>query len=89
MPECFSIWEPYCYSVMSDDTDTLSIGRSRALITERERELIAAKEYESQNYQAISRVRSRIEEELTTDVALLREDHPELLAELREVVCDG
>jgi hypothetical protein len=34
-------------------------------------------------------VRRKIEEELTTDVEVLRENHPDLYAELREVVCDG
>ena len=42
---------------------------------------------DEKRYQAIHRVRSRIEE-LETDVDVLREHHPELLEELREVVCD-
>jgi hypothetical protein len=62
----------------------------RALLTDRERELIEGKgEFEeSLRYQAVSRVRRKIEEELTTDVDLLRENHPELYAELQEVVCE-
>jgi mRNA interferase RelE/StbE len=39
-------------------------------------------------YQAISRVRRRIHEEVVEEVALLREHHPELLEELQEVVCE-
>lgn len=62
----------------------------RALMTKRERELIESdREDESDlRYQAISRVRRKIEDELTTDVEILRENHPDLYAELRAVVCD-
>lgn len=62
----------------------------RALLTDRERELIAEEDTEEENYryQAISRVRNKIEDELPQDVELLREHHPQLLSELREVVCD-
>jgi len=63
----------------------------RALLTDRERELIEGEENTDENlqYQAVSRVRRKIEEELTTDVEILRENHPELYEELREVVCEG
>lgn len=62
----------------------------RALLTDRERELIEGGDSvdEDLRYQAISRVRRKIEDELTTDVAVLRENHPDLYAELREVVCE-
>lgn len=40
------------------------------------------------HYQAVSCVRRKITDELTTDVELLREHHPDLYAELREAVCD-
>jgi hypothetical protein len=61
----------------------------RALLTDRERELIEGGDAvdEDLRYQAISRIRRKIEDELTTDVAVLRENHPELHEELREVVC--
>ena len=39
-------------------------------------------------YQAVSRVRRKISEELPEDVALLEEHHPELFEELQEVVCE-
>ncbi|MCG1007249.1 hypothetical protein LQ367_11655 [Halorubrum lacusprofundi] len=61
----------------------------RALLTDRERELIEG-ESESDDdlrYQAISRIRRKIEGEMTTDVEILREHHPDLYEELREVVC--
>jgi hypothetical protein len=62
----------------------------RALLTDRERELIEG-ESESDDdlrYQAISRVRRKIEDEMTADVEILREHHPDLYDELRESVCD-
>jgi len=62
----------------------------RALLTDRERELIEGEEDvdDDLRYQAVSRVRRKIDEELTTDVALLREHHPELYEELRDAVCE-
>ena len=67
------------------------MGRTRALMTKTDREQIADQEEvdENKRYQAISRVRGRIKEELPKDVAVLREHHPELYKELQDVVCDG
>jgi len=67
-----------------------SMSRRRALLTDRERELLASddddeKEYQ---YQAASRIRNKIEDELTEDLEILDEYHPELARELREVVCE-
>lgn len=62
----------------------------RALLTDRERELIEG-ESESDDdlrYQAISRVRRKIKDEMTTDVEILRENHPDLYEELQGAVCD-
>ena len=66
------------------------MGRYRALMTDTDREYISEKGdiSDSQKYQAISRVRSRVNEELVKDIEILEEHHPELLEELREVVCD-
>lgn len=66
------------------------MARTRALMTKTDREQIANKEAvdENKRYQAISRVRSRIQEELPKDVELLRKHHPELYEELSEVVCE-
>jgi hypothetical protein len=62
----------------------------RALLTDRERELIEGEDTDDDlRYQAVSRVRRKIDEELTTDVEILREHHPELHEELQEVVCKG
>jgi len=62
----------------------------RALMTDRERELIEREEDSDDDlrYQAVSRVRRKIENELSTDVELLEEHHPQLYEELREVVCE-
>lgn len=64
------------------------MAKTRALLTQKEREQIAGEHGDTRKYQAASRVRSRIEEELTTDVEVLRENHPDLYEELREVVND-
>lgn len=64
------------------------MARTRALLTERDRELISGGEASSENrrYHAISEVRARIQENLPGDITVLEEYHPELLAELRAVV---
>lgn len=59
----------------------------RAMLTESERERIAGEANQAQ-YEAVSRVRRKITEELPEDIELLREHHPQLLGELREVVGD-
>lgn len=63
------------------------MAKTRALLTETEREQIAGDHGDDRRYQATSRVRRRLNEELTTDVAVLADHHPDLLAELRGVVC--
>jgi len=65
--------------------------RSRGLVTFTERERIADEDgdvEDSKRYQAISRVRRRINEEVSEEVALLKEHHPDLLEALRDVVCE-
>jgi len=62
--------------------------RRRAILTDTERELLTADEKSDRHYQAVSRVRRKINEELTEDIRLLDENHPELLRELREAVCE-
>ncbi|XGI84770.1 hypothetical protein ACEU6E_10755 (plasmid) [Halorutilales archaeon Cl-col2-1] len=66
------------------------MARTRALMTETERQRIAEKEDvdERKRYQAISEVRNRIQDELVKDVEALEEYHPKLLEELRDVVCE-
>lgn len=69
------------------------MGRTRALLTKRDRELLVAdpdeltEKEENRKYQTVSEVRNRIREELPKDLEVLREHHPALLEELREVAC--
>lgn len=60
----------------------------RALLTEREREVIRgeADVSDSYRYQLISRVRTRINDELSKDIEVFRE-HGDLLKDLRYVAC--
>ena len=64
------------------------MAKTRALLTETEREQIAGEHGDDRRYQATSRVRRRVNEELTTDLTILKKHHPDLLAEIREAVCD-
>lgn len=68
---------------------SLYMSKYRAIMTTTDRERITGEVNVSdeKQYQAIHRVRSRIEE-LETDIDVLTEHHPELLEELRDVVCD-
>lgn len=65
------------------------MAKTRALMTDSERQRISgeANVDDNKKYQAISRVRNRINDELVRDVQVLEEHHPELLEELRDVVC--
>ncbi|WP_224450618.1 hypothetical protein [Haloprofundus salilacus] len=60
----------------------------RALTTESEREYLAGEHGDQRRYEATSRVRSRITGPLADDVEFLAEHRPDLLEELREVVCE-
>ena len=66
------------------------MARSRALITSTERERLTGEaDVEAQKrYVAVSRVRRRIQNELPEDVTPLAEHRPDLLEELRDVVCE-
>ncbi|MCL9817768.1 hypothetical protein [Natronocalculus amylovorans] len=66
------------------------MGRTRALMTKTDREQISntSETEENKRYQAISRVRGRVQDELPKDLEVLAEHHPELLKELREIVCE-
>ena len=61
---------------------------SRALLTEKERERIAGdQDDEQRRYEAVSRARRRVHEELPEDLELLEEHHPTLYDEIKSVVC--
>lgn len=69
-------------------TKDATMGERRALLTDREREIIAgeADVSDSYRYQTISRVRSRFDR-LDGDLRAL-EEHGDLLEELRDIVCE-
>ena len=61
----------------------------RAIITDREREILSgeADVSDSYYYRVVTRVRDKIER-LEDDLATLDEHHEQLASELREIVCD-
>lgn len=62
---------------------------TRALLTDRQREILAEDDVDpDRRYQAISRIRRRIQNDLREDCAILEEHHPDLYAELLDVVCE-
>lgn len=65
-----------------------SMAKTRALLTETDREYITGDEGDEKRYQSASRIRRRLREELPRDLEVLEEHHPELLKELRDVVCE-
>ena len=73
---------------LSDHTSTPE--RRRAILTDREREMLQAprEDRDDPHYVVISQVRTKIQEELDEDLEILRENHEELFNELQEVVCD-
>lgn len=66
------------------------MGRYRAIMTDTDRDHITGESNPSQDQkdQAVYRVRQRINEELRHDIQVLKEHRPDVLEELREVVCD-
>ncbi len=83
MQECVGIY------VMSPNA-TAAMGRYRAVMTETDREYISGEgdATDHQVQQSVTRVRSRINDELPRDIEILREHRPDLLEELQEVVCE-
>jgi len=65
------------------------MARRRALLTDTERELLSSEDKSDRYYQAVSRVRTKINEELSEDIQIIEEHNPELIEELRGVVCDN
>jgi hypothetical protein len=61
----------------------------RALLTDREKDYLRGEEGDQRKYEAVSRVRRRIQTVLSEDIDVLEETKPELLEELRSVVCEG
>ena len=65
------------------------MARRRALLTDTERELLSSEDKSDRYYQAVSRVRTKINEELSEDMQIIEEHNPELIEELRGVVCEN
>ena len=88
IPTELSVYGNFPYLAMSGEKDRTT--HRRALLTNREREIIAGEgsDNESQRYQAVSRIRRKIQNELPRDMKILRSNHPQLFAELQEVVND-
>ena len=69
----------------------VGMGRYRALMTDTDRSYVSGEgdPSDTQRHQSVYRVRQRINEELPREIELLAEHRPDLLGELRAVVCDG
>ena len=65
-----------------------SMATGRALTTETEREYLRGEHGDQRMYEARSRVKARINDQLAGDVELFEEEAPGILKELREVVCE-
>lgn len=67
----------------------LTVARTRGLLTENDRKVLAGeKGDENRQRNVIWEVENRIRDEVEKDVEVLAKHHPDLLKELREVVCD-
>ncbi|WP_211206027.1 hypothetical protein [Halomicrobium katesii] len=62
------------------------MAKQRALLTEKERRQIAGEEGATRKYQATSRVRRRLKDELPEDLQVLEQHNQDLLTELYEAV---
>lgn len=65
------------------------MAQGRALLTDAERKALTGEKGDQRRYEATSRVRARMRDELTEDVDLFAEHNQDLLDELRSIVCDG
>lgn len=66
----------------------IGMATGRGILTEYERECIAGEHAKQREYEARSRIRSRINDPLRQDIAHLEQHDPGLLEELREVICE-
>lgn len=75
-------------NILYGGAESEDVSDRRALLTDREREIVAgeADVSDSYRYQTISRVRKRLER-LEGDIEAL-EKHGDLAAELRQIVCE-
>jgi len=67
-----------------------TVARTRALLTENDRAVLTGEKGDQNRHRNVKwEIENRITDELPQDIALLAEHHPDLLAELREVVCEA
>ena len=64
------------------------MAQGRALLTDAEREALAGEKGDQRRYEATSKVRARMREELSEDIDVFTKHNPDLLKELREIVCE-
>ena len=78
-------------AVAADALETTIGLFSTAIMTDTDREHVSEQgdPSDQQVDQSVYRVRQRINEELPEDIAVLKEHRPDLLDELRDVVCDS
>lgn len=69
--------------------DEATVSTGRGILTDYEKDCLAGKKEKQREYEARSRIRARIEGPLLEDVEYLKEHDPQLLKELRSVVCEG
>ena len=73
---------------MTLETEAVDMTEERSLLTDREREILSGEADVSDNYrykvESVARRRVRNIEE---DVEVLRDNYPEILEELQEIVC--
>lgn len=76
---------------MTDDGSEIPpVEGRRALLTAREREVFAGSDADERlQAQKAAKVRRRTLDNLATDITVLAHHQPELLAEIRAIVCDG
>lgn len=74
---------------MRESESVLMADGQRALLTDTERAILTGEREVSDNYRhtVVSRVRRRINYELSSDVDVLASNQPELFTELQSVVC--
>ena len=73
-------------SIVTETVDN-AMTEGRGLLTEREREALAGEDSDSYKYKTRTYFRRRLEK-VESDIELLDEHDPELLNELRRVVCE-
>jgi len=75
---------------MEPESERLGMADGRALLTDREREILAGDDddvSDNYRYKVESTARQRVRQ-IEQDVAVLREHYPEIFAELQNTVCD-